>query len=75
MMSESLERRLTLRERVVLKLHLLVCAWCVWYLRQLRFMRDAIRSQADRVSDDKSSAALPLSVEARTRIKRALERK
>ena len=40
-MSESLERPLTLRERVMLKLHLWVCVWCVWYLENLRTMRSA----------------------------------
>lgn len=75
LMSESLERRLTLQERVLLKLHLWVCIWCVWYLEHLHMMRNAIRRRAAQVADDESSSAPTLSAEARERIKRALSRK
>ena len=43
LMSESMERRLRLRESVELKLHLLVCAWCARYLKQLTFLRRLLR--------------------------------
>src|ERR1043165_6138938 len=75
-MSESLERPLTLRERVTLKLHLWVCVWCVWYLENLRTMRSALRARAaheDEAVDDVNSA-VKLSEEARERIRRALAR-
>ncbi len=42
-MSESLERRLSLREWLGLRLHLLVCAWCVRYLKQIKFVRSLLR--------------------------------
>jgi hypothetical protein len=70
-MSESLERRLTLRERVILKLHLWVCIWCVWYLEHLRMMRKTLREGPSDISDNKSSEG-SLTAEARERIKRAL---
>lgn len=75
LMSESLERPLTLRERATLKLHLWVCVWCVWYLEQLRTMRSALRARAARedVADEVESA-VKLSEEARERIRRALAR-
>jgi hypothetical protein len=41
-MSESLERRLSLTEWFTLRLHLYVCAWCYHYLRQIRFLRDLV---------------------------------
>lgn len=76
-MSESLERPLALRERVTLKLHLWVCVWCVWYLENLRTMREALRAPGARedatVADDVDSA-VRLSEEARERIRRALAR-
>ena len=74
-MYESLERRLTLRERVTLKLHLWVCVWCVWYLENLRTMRSALRARAahEEAADDVDSA-VKLSEEARERIRRALAR-
>lgn len=75
-MSESLERPLTLRERVTLKLHLWVCVWCVWYLENLRTMRSALRARAaheEKAADDVDSA-VKLSEGARERIRRALAR-
>ena len=75
-MSESLERRLALRERLALKLHLWVCVWCVWYLENLRTMREALRARGAReegAADDVDSA-VKLSEEARERIRRALAR-
>ncbi len=69
LISQSLERPLSLRERVVLKTHLFVCAWCDWYLRQLHLLRNTLRAAPD---TDKSPAAPALSTEARERLKRAL---
>lgn len=70
--SESLERRLTLRERVWLKLHLWVCIWCVWYRDHLLTMRETLRKQSASAEEDDASSAMTLSPEARERIKRAL---
>jgi hypothetical protein len=72
-MSESLERRLTLRERVTLRLHFLICKYCVWYLGQLRLMRGAARSRGARIPDE-ASPQTSLSPEARERIRSALTR-
>ncbi|HEV2765986.1 MAG TPA: hypothetical protein VGV38_23575 [Pyrinomonadaceae bacterium] len=73
-MSESLERPLTLRERVTLKLHLWVCVWCVWYLEQLRAMKATLRARGAREGGDEVDSAVKLSEEARERIRRALAR-
>ncbi len=78
-MSESLERPLTLRERLTLKLHLWVCVWCVWYLENLRTMRSALRARAAQEEEaaaeaDDVESAVKLSEEARERIRRALAR-
>lgn len=43
LMSESMERRLSLGEFLKLRLHLLVCAWCARYLRQINFLRSVLR--------------------------------
>src|SRR5919206_3537230 len=71
LMSESLERRLNLRERAVLRLHLWVCIWCVWYLEQLRLLRASLRERAEH-PEAEGSAVVRLSLEARERLKRAL---
>jgi hypothetical protein len=73
-MSQSLERDLTLRERAVLRLHYLYCGYCLSYLKSLRFMRDAAREKAGRVEAGEAPPGPGLSPEARDRIRRALER-
>ena len=45
--SESMERSLSLQERINLKLHLWICVWCQWYLEHLHVIRDAARAKAD----------------------------
>lgn len=39
--SESNERRLTIRERVLMRLHFWVCDWCQRYMDQTRSIRRA----------------------------------
>ncbi len=69
--SQSMERKLTLRERIDLKLHLWICAWCQWYLEHLKIIRDAARAKGAE-SPDLESMSPSLSAEARERIKRKL---
>ncbi|HKR58321.1 MAG TPA: hypothetical protein VJS64_01210 [Pyrinomonadaceae bacterium] len=72
--SQSMERPLSLREQVLLKLHLWVCAWCAWYMEHLQVLRDALRAKAEQ--DPNLTPALPsLSNEARERIKLNLQRR
>lgn len=70
MLSQSLERPLTLRERINVKLHLWICAWCQWYIEQLHVIRDAARTKG--AASPESSGGPNLSAEARERIKRKL---
>jgi len=67
-MSESLERQLGLLERTKLRLHLLVCAWCARYLRQIKLLRQAV---SERGADDNVNP-LRLTDEARQRISESL---
>ena len=68
--SQSMERQLTLRERVRVKLHLWICVWCQWYMEHLHVIRNASRAQAAKAPDVMTSASL--SNEARERIRRRL---
>ena len=68
--SQSLERPLSLRERVLLKLHLWVCLWCLWYLEHLQIMRDTMRANAAETGE--TGPEVTLSAEVRERIKRQL---
>jgi hypothetical protein len=70
-MSESLERRLGLFERTKLRLHLLVCAWCARYLKQVKLLRQAVGQREFTTADDNANP-LKLSDEARQRISESL---
>lgn len=69
MMSESLERRLTLRERINVKLHLWICLWCVWYIEHMQLLRTTIRAKAEQEPSLESSSLPSLSPEVRERMK------
>jgi hypothetical protein len=70
--SQSMERKLTARERINLKLHLWICAWCQWYLEHLLLIRDAARAKGLESLEPDSLSGPTLSSEARERIKRKL---
>jgi hypothetical protein len=68
-MSESLERQLSLIERTKLRLHLLVCAWCAQYLKQIKLLREVVgQPEFTKIS----SGSPKLTDEARQRISESL---
>jgi hypothetical protein len=71
-MSESLERRLGLFELTKLRLHLLVCAWCARYLKQIKLLSQALGQREFNTADDDANP-LRLSDEARRRISESLQ--
>ncbi len=71
LMSEALERRLGLVEHMKLRLHLLVCAWCARYLKQISLLRQLV-SQREFTSADDNAGSLKLTDEARQRISESL---
>jgi hypothetical protein len=70
--SESMERPLTLRERVVLMPHLWVCSWCQWYMEHLKTIRETLRRQPSQSSEGNLANTPGLSDDARERLKRNL---
>lgn len=70
LISQSLDRRLGLRERIILRLHLVACRPCERYLEQSEFLSSAI----DVMNSDEKEALFEgtLSEPARERIKAAL---
>ena len=70
--SESMERTLTLREKFLLKLHIAVCSWCQWYMEHLLILRKTLRTQSDEPPEANFSTTPGLSSEARERIKERL---
>jgi hypothetical protein len=67
LVSESLDRKLSFRQRMQVRLHLLMCRLCSRFRRQTLFLRDAGRRLAVEETDD------TLSPEARERIKQLLK--
>lgn len=43
LLSQGLDRRLGLGERIALRLHLAICNGCSAFSRQIRFLREAVR--------------------------------
>jgi hypothetical protein len=68
-MSESMDRRLSWRQRLCLRLHLIMCRVCPAVRRQLLLLREAARRHG---IDPLGDAGPRLSDEARERIRRLL---
>jgi hypothetical protein len=71
--SESLERDLGRLERIALWSHVLYCAGCRRFQRQIKLLRCAMRRLASRVEAGEPLPGTDLPVEVRERIKRTLK--
>jgi hypothetical protein len=72
MASDTMERKLPLRQRLDMKLHLLICTMCMRYVKQLQFMHDAIQQHAAQIETGATSP-LTLPDDARERMKQRLK--
>jgi hypothetical protein len=72
LVSESLDRRLPLRQRLAIRVHILLCTLCNRYRRHLLFIRDAVRLHPDRLEAPQEPTLPSLSPEARGRIKHSI---
>jgi hypothetical protein len=67
----SMDAKLSWREWLLLKIHLLSCDPCVNFIKQLRFIRTVLRRGDNNLGQ--STADVKLRDDSRARIKRALE--
>lgn len=74
LVSESLDRPLPIRQRLAIRLHVLLCKLCDRYRQHLFIIRDAVRRHPDRLEGHESPSPPSLSPEARERIKDSLRR-
>lgn len=74
LISVSLDRNISIKQRLLLHLHLRVCRACVRFRDQLLFLRKVARPFSKRAAEKESSQPLSLTTEARERIKRALQK-
>lgn len=72
LISESLDRELTWRERWSLRLHTVLCGACREFARQSRWIRSAIANAPDALRETWLDGAAKLSAERRTQIRRLL---
>jgi hypothetical protein len=72
MVSESMDRKLPLVQRMGLRIHLLICIFCARYRKQLLILRNTIHLHECCGEDTDSSVSLPQ--DTRHRIKEALSR-
>jgi len=68
--SESLDRRLPLHQRAMIKFHLFMCRYCARYRKQLLMLREICRQRSD---DDTTDPSVVLPPEACDRIKASLK--
>jgi putative zinc finger protein len=70
LVSQSLDRQLTLSERLQLRFHLMICDACTRFSVQLNQLYSSMRSVVRNIEQD---ARLELSAEARARITLAIK--
>ena len=68
--SLSLDKPLPLGTRIRMRLHLLICAWCRRYVKQVRFIHEAAPKYEEAVDCASPKA---LSGEAKERMKKAIK--
>lgn len=54
LLSQALDRKLTLRERFALQWHLLICEYCKQFSQHLKTLRVAIKTMVNTVEQDES---------------------
>jgi hypothetical protein len=72
LVSQSLDRKLSVRERTALAVHMRLCSYCVHFREQLEVMRRVLGIREDDVEGPESSRSISLSPESRERIKKVL---
>jgi len=72
LVSQSMERRLSLRETLQLRMHLFVCTACSRFVRQMKFLHAAAKAYAQRGIS--MARQWVLSSTARERIRAQLQR-
>jgi len=70
--SEQLDRKLPLRQRISLQMHLLMCRYCPRFRRQLLFLRAAAGYYGEETDEGILLKRDSLSTEAKKKIRRAL---
>jgi hypothetical protein len=62
--SQSLDRKLTMQERFALKLHLLICKYCKRFSQQIQAVSVALKQMVDSIEND-STIEMPSAAKKR----------
>lgn len=68
--SESMDRNLPLYQRMLIRMHLMMCKYCTRFRRQVMILREFCRSR--HLDEHVLDSAATLSPDARERIRKAL---
>jgi len=74
LISESLDRKLSLKERIELKFHLMMCKICGQLKKQIHFIQTVASRLGDSLEVENPLATMNLSEESARRIQDALEK-
>lgn len=73
LVSESLDRKLSLRQRLLVRIHLMMCGLCRRFRKQMFFLREKTKLFASQIPDwDNQANDYSLSHEAKQRMKEAM---
>lgn len=76
-LGESLDRKLPLKTRITLKLHMLTCGPCARYLKQIKYLKDAMQAHDERLGTEDPSQKLrdetKASIKERLRLQMAVD--
>ncbi len=70
LVSQSLDQRLPWSKRVQLKLHLMMCKYCMRFLKQMRAIQTIIKSSQESIESD---ASIKLSDSAKAELSERLK--
>jgi len=70
-LGESLDRKLPLKTKITLKLHMLTCRPCARYFEQVKYLSEAMHAQEDRLVND-DNPAFKLSIDIKEALKERL---
>ena len=71
-LSESLDRRFSLREKIIMRLHLLTCSFCTRYVDQIKFLSDAMHRHDERLTGEENTG-VQMASDAKNKLKSALK--
>jgi len=73
LVSESLDRKLPLGQRIALRMHLIFCRFCRRFSRQVLFLKEAAGRVKNGKAGEESPVSGSLSAEAKEKIEQALK--